>query len=90
MFLLFFCFFSLQSLAADIELLELPVNALKENAKQLEQIISESSKAITSHSVSSLWQQWTRLRSVAQARERALEDTLREWRTFTEKVKAFI
>lgn len=67
----------------------MPVSALKEDAKELEQIISESSKSITSHSVSSLWQQWTRLRSVAQARERALEDTLREWGTFTEKVKVY-
>lgn len=75
---------------AHIDLLELPVNALKENASELEQIISESSKAITSHSVSSLWQRWTRLRSVAQAQERTLEDTLREWRTFTGKVKGFI
>lgn len=73
-----------------MDLLELPVNALKENATELEQIISESSKAITSHSVSSLWQRWSRLRCVAQAQERALEDTLREWRTFTEKVQGFI
>ncbi|TWW68818.1 Nesprin-1 Enaptin KASH domain-containing protein 1 [Takifugu flavidus] len=76
-----------KSLVAHIDLLELPVNALKENASELEQIISESSKAITSHSVSSLWQRWTRLRSVAQAQERTLEDTLREWRTFTGKME---
>lgn len=72
---------------AHIDLLELPLNALKENATELEQIISEASKAVTSHSVSSLWQRWTRLRSVARAQERALEDTVREWRNFTEKVR---
>lgn len=72
---------------AHVDLLELPLNALKENAAELEQIISESSKAVTSHSVSSLWQRWTRLRSVARAQERALEDTAREWRNFTEKVR---
>lgn len=72
---------------AHINLLELPLNAMKENAAELEQIISESSKAVTSHSVSSLWQRWTRLRSVARAQERALEDTAREWRNFTEKVR---
>lgn len=71
---------------AHIDLLELPLNALKENATELEQIISEDSKSITSHSVSSLWQRWTRLRSVARAQERALEDTVREWRNFTERV----
>ncbi|XP_027140369.1 nesprin-1 isoform X4 [Larimichthys crocea] len=75
------------SLVAHINLLELPLNAMKENAAELEQIISESSKAVTSHSVSSLWQRWTRLRSVARAQERALEDTAREWRNFTEKME---
>ncbi|XP_049914520.1 nesprin-1 [Epinephelus moara] len=76
-----------KSLVAHIDLLELPLNALKENATELEQIISESSKAVTSHSVSSLWQRWTRLRSVARAQERALEDTAREWRNFTDKME---
>lgn len=76
-----------QSLVAHIDLLELHLNALKENATESEQFISESSKAITSHSVLSLWQRWTRLRRVARAQERALEDTAREWRNFTEKVR---
>ncbi|XP_028253699.1 nesprin-1 [Parambassis ranga] len=76
-----------QPLMAQVDLLELPLNALKESATELEQIISESSKAVTSHAVSSLWQRWTRLRSVAQAQERALEDTAREWRNFNEKMQ---
>lgn len=71
---------------AHIDLLELPLNALRENVSELEEIISEPSKAVTSHAVSSLWQRWTRLRSVARAQERALEDTAREWRNFSEKV----
>lgn len=71
---------------AHVDLLELPLNGLKENATELEQKISESSKAVTSHAVWSLWQRWTRLRSVGQTQERALEDTAREWRNFTEKV----
>ncbi|KAK1888724.1 Nesprin-1, partial [Dissostichus eleginoides] len=76
-----------KSLAAHIDLLELPLNAMRENASELEQIISESCKAVISHSVSSLWQRWTRLRSVARAQERALEDTAREWRNFTDKME---
>lgn len=72
---------------AHIDLLELQLNALKEEAAELELIISEASKAVTSHAVSSLWQRWTRLRSVARAQERALEDSAREWRNFTEKVR---
>ncbi|XP_037304616.2 nesprin-1 isoform X8 [Pungitius pungitius] len=76
-----------KSLVAHINLLELPLSALKENTTELEQIASESSKAVAVHSVSSLWQRWTRLRSVARAQERALEDTAREWRTFTDKME---
>ncbi|XP_039981880.1 nesprin-1-like isoform X3 [Xiphias gladius] len=76
-----------KSLVAHIDLLELPLNSLKENATELEQIISQSSKGVTSHSVSSLWQRWNRLRGVARAQERALEDTAREWRNFTEKME---
>ena len=70
-----------------VDLLELPLSALRENAAELETIVSESSKSVTGHSVSSLWQRWSRLRSVARAQERALEDTAREWRNFTEKVR---
>jgi len=70
-----------------IDMLELPLNALKENITELEGIISESGKAVTSHAVSSLWQRWNRLRSVSRAQERALEDTAREWRNFIEKVR---
>lgn len=69
-----------------IDLQELPLNALREKAAELEQITSKSSVAVTRHSLSSLWQRWTRLRSVAQAQERALVDTAREWRNYTEKV----
>lgn len=80
----------LQPLMAQVDLLELPLSGLKESATELEQIVSESSKAVTSHAVSSLWQRWTRLRSVAQAQERALEDTVREWRNFNEKAREII
>uniref|UniRef100_A0A8C7FN26 Spectrin repeat containing nuclear envelope protein 1 n=1 Tax=Oncorhynchus kisutch TaxID=8019 RepID=A0A8C7FN26_ONCKI len=55
-------------------------------ATDLALVGSESSKAAIGHSVSSLWQRWTRLRSVARAQERALEDTARDWRSFREKV----
>lgn len=78
--------FLLQTLVSSINTLELPLNALKEYVTDLEQIISESGKAVTSQVVSSLWQRWTRLRSVARAQERALEDTVKDWRSFTEKV----
>lgn len=72
---------------AHVDLLEVPLNALREIATELEPDISECSKGVTSHSVSSLWQRWSRLRSVARAQERALEDAAREWRNYTEKVR---
>lgn len=74
---------------AHLDLLEVPLNAVKELGKELEQIISESSTVVTSHCVSALWQRWTKLCSVARAQERALEDTTREWRNFMEKVFLF-
>lgn len=76
----------LQSLSARVDLLEVPLSALKDSASQLEQIIPEASRPVTSHSVSSLWHRWTRLHAVSRAQERALEDTVRDWRSFTEKV----
>ncbi|CAB1447010.1 unnamed protein product, partial [Pleuronectes platessa] len=76
-----------KSLVDHIDLLEVPLSAVKENAAELETIVSESSRSVTSHSVSSLVQRWSRLRSVARAQERALEDTAREWRSFTEKME---
>lgn len=78
--------FRLQSLVARIDLLEVLLGALKDSASQLEQIIPEASRPVTSYSVSSLWHRWTRLHAVSRAQERALEDTAREWRSFTEKV----
>lgn len=71
---------------ARIDLLEVPLGALKDSASQLEHIVPEASRPVTSHSVSSLWHRWSRLHAVSRAQERALEDTLREWRSFTEKV----
>ncbi|KAM4529485.1 nesprin-1 isoform 3-T3 [Fundulus diaphanus] len=76
-----------ESVVTQTDMLELPLNALKEIAAELDPIISESGKVLSSHAVSSLWQRWTRLRSVVRAQERALEDTAREWRNFAEKME---
>uniref|UniRef100_A0A8C7M5B3 Spectrin repeat containing nuclear envelope protein 1 n=1 Tax=Oncorhynchus kisutch TaxID=8019 RepID=A0A8C7M5B3_ONCKI len=74
------------SLVILIDGCEPTLTGLKEKATDLALVGSESSKAAIGHSVSSLWQRWTRLRSVARAQERALEDTARDWRSFREKV----
>lgn len=52
----------------------------------MELVASDASKATISRSMTTVWQRWTRLRSVARGQERVLEDTAREWRTFREKV----
>lgn len=76
----------LQPLLAHVDRQELLLHALRDKASELEQVTSRSSVDVTGHMLLSLWQRWSRLRSVGQAQERALEDTAREWRNFTEKV----
>ncbi|XP_073726049.1 nesprin-1 isoform X5 [Misgurnus anguillicaudatus] len=65
------------------------LTGLEEQASQLEQIGSDASKATISRSMTTVWQRWTRLRSVARGQERVLEDTAHEWRTFREKMVKF-
>ncbi|XP_061651777.1 nesprin-1 isoform X12 [Phyllopteryx taeniolatus] len=62
------------------------LSGLEEQAAQLEQVGSEASKAAISRSMTTVWQRWTRLRSVARGQERVLEDTAQEWRTFRERM----
>lgn len=62
------------------------LSGLEEQAAQLELVGSDASKATISRSMTTVWQRWTRLRSVARGQERVLEDTAQEWRTFREKV----
>ncbi|KAF1374585.1 hypothetical protein PFLUV_G00230620 [Perca fluviatilis] len=62
------------------------LSGLEEQAAQLELVGSDVSKATISRSMTTVWQRWTRLRSVARGRERVLEDTAQDWRTFREKM----
>lgn len=66
------------------------LTGLEEQAAQLEQMGCDASKATISRSMTTVWQRWTRLRSVARGQEKVLEDTALEWRSFTEKVAYFI
>ncbi|XP_077366762.1 nesprin-1 isoform X9 [Festucalex cinctus] len=75
-----------KSLVTQADLQELAVDALKEKAAELERLLAKSDVAVITRSLSSLWQRQSRLRGVARAQERALEDTVREWRNFTEKM----
>ncbi|XP_056332551.1 nesprin-1-like isoform X4 [Danio aesculapii] len=75
-----------KSLVSMVNSFQEKLTGLEEQASQLEQIGSDASKATISRSMTTVWQRWTRLRSVARGQERVLEDTAHEWRTFREKM----
>ena len=80
------CLFIFQSLVSLVNGFQEKLSGLEEQAAQLELVGSDASKATISRSMTTVWQRWTRLRSVARGRERVLEDTAQDWRTFREKV----
>ncbi|XP_077587652.1 nesprin-1 [Stigmatopora nigra] len=75
-----------QSLVSLVNGFQEKLSSLEEQAGQLEQVGSEASKATISRSMTTVWQRWSRLRSVARGQERILADTAQEWRTFREKM----
>ncbi|KAG1946578.1 nesprin-1 [Pimephales promelas] len=75
-----------KSLVSMVNSFQEKLTGLEEQASQLELIGSDASKATISRSMTTVWQRWTRLRSVARGQERVLEDTAHEWRTFREKM----
>lgn len=76
-----------QSLVSLVNGFQEKLSGLEEQAAQLELVGSDASKATISRSMTTVWQRWTRLRSVARGQERVLEDTAQDWRTFNEKVR---
>lgn len=76
-----------QSLVSLVNGFQEKLSGLEEQAAQLELVGSDVSKATISRSMTTVWQRWTRLRSVARGQERVLEDTAQDWRTFREKVR---
>ncbi|KAJ8275253.1 hypothetical protein COCON_G00098780 [Conger conger] len=75
-----------KSLVALVSGFQEKLTGLEERAALLEQVGSDASKACISRSMTTVWQRWTRLRSVARGQEKVLEDTALEWRSFTEKM----
>ncbi|KTF86539.1 hypothetical protein cypCar_00031778, partial [Cyprinus carpio] len=75
-----------KSLVSMVNSFQEKLTGLEEQASQLELVGSDASKATISRSMTTVWQRWTRLRSVARGQERVLEDTAHEWRTFREKM----
>lgn len=90
MFVYVLCFNHLlfpQSLVSLVNGFQEKLSGLEEQAAQLELVGSDASKATISRSMTTVWQRWTRLRSVARGQERVLEDTAHEWWTFRERVR---
>lgn len=56
---------------------------LKEQSEQMDL----KSNAAVSRSVCALFQRWTQLTSVAKVQEKALKDTVQDWRRFIEMVR---
>ncbi|XP_076155328.1 nesprin-1 isoform X4 [Alosa pseudoharengus] len=75
-----------KSLVSMVNSFQDKLTELEEQASQLELIGSDASKATISRSMTTVWQRWTRLRSVSRAQERVLEDTTLEWKTFRDKM----
>lgn len=58
---------------------------LKEQSEQFD--MDSVTSAAVSRSVCALQQRWTQLTSVAKVQEKALKDTVHDWRRFIEKVR---
>ncbi|KAF4071108.1 hypothetical protein AMELA_G00281340 [Ameiurus melas] len=58
---------------------------LKEQSEQFD--LKSVSSAAVSRSVCALFQRWSQLTSVAKAQEKALKDTVHDWRSFIEKLE---
>lgn len=63
-----------------------PITSLEEKASILEKTGNIASKATISRSMTTVWQRWTRLRSIAQEQERILEESVQKWNVFDDKV----
>lgn len=75
-----------QSLVSTVNSFHETITSLEEKACQLEKICNDAGKATISRSMTTVWQRWTRLRSVAQEQERILEESMQKWKVFNDKV----
>ncbi|GCB70645.1 hypothetical protein scyTo_0005735, partial [Scyliorhinus torazame] len=63
------------------------ITALEEQASHLESLGNDASKATISRSMTTVWQRWTRLRTVAREQEKMLEEAARGWKNLTDKIE---
>ncbi|XP_022518839.2 nesprin-1 isoform X7 [Astyanax mexicanus] len=71
------------TIVLQVEAFQHKLTKLEEHIAQFDETVSG---AMVSHSVCAMRCQWTQLNSVARAQEKALKDTVHDWRCFTEKL----
>ncbi|KAM7172376.1 nesprin-1 isoform 3-T4 [Macrochelys suwanniensis] len=76
-----------KSLVSMVNAFHEKITALEEKASQLEKVGNDASKATISRSMTTVWQRWARLRSVAQEQEKILEDAVQKWKSFNDKIQ---
>ncbi|XP_062833321.1 nesprin-1 isoform X16 [Anolis carolinensis] len=63
------------------------ITSLEEKACHLEKMGNDASKATISRSMTTVWQRWTRLRSISQEQERILDESMQKWNEFNIKMQ---
>ncbi|KAM6459267.1 nesprin-1-like [Liasis olivaceus] len=76
-----------KSLVSTVNSFHETITSLEEKASVLEKTGNEASRATISRSMTTVWQRWTRLRSVAQEQERILEESMQKWNVFNDKMQ---
>uniref|UniRef100_UPI00398E76DD nesprin-1 n=1 Tax=Pristiophorus japonicus TaxID=55135 RepID=UPI00398E76DD len=76
-----------KSLLSVVNSLHEKITALEEQASQLESLGNDASKATISRSMATVWQRWTRLRTIAREQEKMLEEAARGWKNLTDKIE---
>ncbi|XP_013912844.1 PREDICTED: nesprin-1-like [Thamnophis sirtalis] len=76
-----------KSLVSTVNSFHETITSLEEKASMLEKMGNISSKATISRSMTTVWQRWTRLRSIAQEQERILEESVQKWNVFDDKMQ---
>ncbi|XP_015686538.1 nesprin-1-like, partial [Protobothrops mucrosquamatus] len=76
-----------KSLVSTVNSFHETITSLEEKASLLEKTGNIASKGTISRSMTTVWQRWTRLRSIAQEQERILEESVQKWNVFNDKMQ---
>ncbi|KAH0622390.1 hypothetical protein JD844_024656, partial [Phrynosoma platyrhinos] len=76
-----------KSLVSTVNSFHEKITSLEEKACHLEKMGNDASKATISRSMTTVWQRWTKLRSVSQEQERILDESMQKWNEFNDKMQ---